>query len=473
VARTTKTGSGRRDAAAPDDPEAQATDPAPILPETPERLPEQADDPSPDRPAEDSPVADSLAGADTVPAAEFSAADSMQPGTDVPILSEPAPDLPTDPELGRSAEPDGTSTAAASALPADQTPAQPTAAPPAPQKSGGFAAGLVGGALVALLAGGALYAVNPSILQGGATAQDDLAPLTTELSAQAARLETLTAEVAALTADLAALRDTPPPVADTSALEDRISALEARPETPAVSDAALADLAARLETLESRPADAEQQVEQATQDILTSIADQRAELERLARETQARLAEAEAQAEALRAAGAEAEAAATARAAMARVEAALNLGGPFADALAEVQEITGTPVPPLLLELAAEGAPTLADLRAAFPDAARSALAASRQVALPEEATTMERLTAFLQAQTGARSLAPREGDGPDAVLSRAGAALDAGNLQAALTEMDALPEPGQVAMADWRRLADIRLAASAAAAELSATLGE
>lgn len=85
----------------------------------------------------------------------------------------------------------------------------------------------------------------------------------------------------------------------------------------------------------------------------------------------------------------------------------------------------------------------------------------------------MERLTAFLQAQTGARSLAPREGDGPDAVLSRAGAALDAGNLQAALTEMDALPEPGQVAMADWRRLADIRLAASAAAAELSATLGE
>ena len=50
-------------------------------------------------------------------------------------------------------------------------------------------------------------------------------------------------------------------------------------------------------------------------------------------------------------------------------------------------------------------------------------------------------LGAFLQNQLGGRSVVPREGDDPDAVLSRVGAAVEAGDLSTALTEIESLPE--------------------------------
>jgi hypothetical protein len=43
-------------------------------------------------------------------------------------------------------------------------------------------------------------------------------------------------------------------------------------------------------------------------------------------------------------------------------------------------------------------------------------------------------LTAFVQGQVGGRAVAPREGDDPDAVLSRVQAAVSAGDLEAALS---------------------------------------
>jgi hypothetical protein len=70
------------------------------------------------------------------------------------------------------------------------------------------------------------------------------------------------------------------------------------------------------------------------------------------------------------------------------------------------------------------------------------------------------------------RSLAPREGNDPDAVLSRAEAALAAGDLGTALAEAAALPEAGQAAMAGWVGLAAVRQAATAALAELTAAVG-
>jgi hypothetical protein len=71
----------------------------------------------------------------------------------------------------------------------------------------------------------------------------------------------------------------------------------------------------------------------------------------------------------------------------------------------------------------------------------------------------------------GARSVAPREGDDPDAVLSRAEAAIKAGDLNATLTELDTLPEEAQAAIADWRAAADARVAARAAADALAQRL--
>jgi hypothetical protein len=156
-----------------------------------------------------------------------------------------------------------------------------------------------------------------------------------------------------------------------------------------------------------------------------------------------------------------------ARAAVLRLQAAIDAGGPLDAALADLAA-AGVAVPPALAERAA-GVPTLAMLQAAFPEAARAALAASATV--PPEGGLGERLIAFLRAQTGARSLTPREGDDPDAVLSRAEAALRAGDLAAVLAALDALPETAKPALAAWRAQAEARAAAVAAAADLAATL--
>jgi hypothetical protein len=75
---------------------------------------------------------------------------------------------------------------------------------------------------------------------------------------------------------------------------------------------------------------------------------------------------------------------------------------------------------------------------------------------------------AFFRTQTQARSLTPQEGDTPDAVLSRAEAALAEGNVAAALAELEALPDDGRAAMQVWIDSAEARAAAVSAAGSLS-----
>jgi hypothetical protein len=62
-----------------------------------------------------------------------------------------------------------------------------------------------------------------------------------------------------------------------------------------------------------------------------------------------------------------------------------------------------------------------------------------------------------------ARSLEPREGDDPDAVLSRVEAAARAGDIAAALAEIEALPEVAREPLADWIDRAEAHRAAQAA----------
>ncbi|NCM97487.1 MAG: hypothetical protein GW948_09390, partial [Rhodobacterales bacterium] len=115
--------------------------------------------------------------------------------------------------------------------------------------------------------------------------------------------------------------------------------------------------------------------------------------------------------------------------------------------------------------------PTLAALQAAFPEAARAALDAALRADMGTSLT--QRMTAFLRTQTGARSLTPREGTDPDAVLSRAEAALLGGDLAGAQAEIGALPPEAQAAMADWQALAERRLAATDALAALVAAMAK
>jgi len=113
----------------------------------------------------------------------------------------------------------------------------------------------------------------------------------------------------------------------------------------------------------------------------------------------------------------------------------------------------------------AQGLVTMAALRATFPVAAREALATQPQ---PEDASLGERVAGFLLAQTGARSLAPREGGDADAVLSRAEAALRQGDLDTALDELTELVGTPATAMAEWISQARTRQAALAALASLN-----
>jgi hypothetical protein len=72
-----------------------------------------------------------------------------------------------------------------------------------------------------------------------------------------------------------------------------------------------------------------------------------------------------------------------------------------------------------------------------------------------------------------ARSVIPREGDDPDAVLSRAEAAVKGGDIDVALTELEALPEVAQEAMADWTAKARLRAEALGAAFGLAQDLNK
>ena len=148
------------------------------------------------------------------------------------------------------------------------------------------------------------------------------------------------------------------------------------------------------------------------------------------------------------------------------IQAALDTGEPFATALGG---LTGAEVPEALSTVADTGVASLSQLQTTYDDAARAALSASLRDLADGDASA--RISSFLKAQLGLRSLTPREGDDPDAVLSRAQATLDSGDVAAALRELDALPTAGQAEMADWRATAQARVDAVAAAGDLAQTL--
>ena len=149
----------------------------------------------------------------------------------------------------------------------------------------------------------------------------------------------------------------------------------------------------------------------------------------------------------------------------------LETGLPFASALADIGEASDVMIPDVLSATAAEGVPTLLNLQDNFAPVAREALAAARGASSNEGAGVADRFSSFLRARTGARSVEPREGDDPDAVLSRSGASVGTGILGDALAEAEALPEEARSVMTDWLTQAEMRQQALAAADALSQEL--
>lgn len=284
-------------------------------------------------------------------------------------------------------------------------------------------------------------------LDAAAADQVDLTPLESATAALMSQSEDFTAAMAGTSARLDDLDGA------LDVLTDRVVTLEARPiftgeggdaeATAAAMAAVTAELRAEL--------GAQQEANEAMAEEIRALA---ASAEGQITEAEARMAEVEARAE-------ERVAGAAAQAALGELRIAAAAGTPFADALSDVSAATGTAIPDALAYVAETGIPTLEDLQARFPAAARAAL----PVALRETAGegAMDRLGAFLRGQVGGRSLEPRDGDDPDAILSRAEAALTADDIETTLAEIEMLPEAAQAAFGDWTALAMSRAEALAA----------
>ncbi|WP_456388529.1 COG4223 family protein [Profundibacter sp.] len=237
--------------------------------------------------------------------------------------------------------------------------------------------------------------------------------------------------------------------------------------------AAIAEFDARLITLEKRPlaeaggitGDAAKAYERELRTMRDLLEVQRSDIEKLAAEATARI-------EGVAAQAATSEEAATAMAkvtavkvAISQLQSALDNGGAFEAAVANLTGI-GVDVPAVLAGAAKGGVPTLADLQESYPAAARAALAVSVKATTGDGA--MGKIGSFFRSQVGARSLEPREGDDPDAVLSRSEAALGAGDIAGTIALIGALPDVGQTMMTDWVNGANTRMQALDAVRELA-----
>lgn len=235
----------------------------------------------------------------------------------------------------------------------------------------------------------------------------------------------------------------------------------------------LGALAAQIEAQEFPSAEDMAALESRIAELNTQIDDRIAALDS---EIETRIGELNGTIEAQAAQIAEAEAAAEAetrrvssRAALSQIEAALENGTPYQDALGAFEASSDAEVPEPLGAPASEGVATLAELQAEYPDIARTGLDASLSETAGDGA--LNRFGAFLKAQTGARSLSEKDGADADAILSRAEARLREGDLAAALAELEALPEGGRAAMQEWIARAERRLEARTALSDLTAQL--
>ena len=359
--------------------------------------------------------------------------------------------------------------------------------PPVRRRGGGAFLGTVLGGILAAGAGFGLARMVPggwpvqgnSALEAQIKAQEDsLAGLKAQLSDLAARpVQDSTEEIAALKSELQKM------IADSAAVVDPAPMIA---EATGDIQASIAVLDGRLTEIEKRPVGfagagvssaAIAAYDRQLQDLRAQIAAQNgqgsdiaAQIEAVAADAKAQLAAAAQDAERLKA---EAEAAvqtATTGAAMGRIRAAIEAGGPYAGAVADLTAL-GMQIPPDIAGLAETGVPTLTELQRSFPAVARDALSAALRA---QTATGWgDRLTAFLRTQTGARSLSPRDGTDPDAVLSRAEGLLADGDIAATLAELGTLPAAAKDVLAPWVTEAESRQKAIAALSALSAAAAE
>lgn len=327
--------------------------------------------------------------------------------------------------------------------------------PPEPEKPNTFVPMVLGGVIAAVLGGAVVYFLQPSA-----------PPMVAPDSALVERIEALEAaavpQADTISADEQSAFDGLS--GEIAGLSELIAAIDTRLTELAQNGVAVvggedgAAVTAELNQMRDALEDQRAATEAAQAEMTEAAAAARAEIEA----AEARAAELQASA------GAQATQAAR-QSAIARIVAASETGAPFAGALSDLSglgaDISG-------LEAVGEtGIPSLPALQRSFPDIARDGLAASVKETMGEGVG--DRIGAFLRAQVGARSLEAREGDDPDAVLSRAEAALRSGDIAGVLTELQTLPEGGLAAMAGWTMQAQTRIDALETLMTLTASSNE
>ncbi|WP_439141805.1 COG4223 family protein [Planktotalea sp.] len=402
-------------------------------------------------------------------ASEAIAEDVTEIVEDAEVLSDDAPVETSEPD-------DATEEASVDDIAEPETPVEPEAPTPeviretVVERKGGFVPLVLGGVVAAGIGVASAGYIFPNGLPFGPQATD----YSSAIEAQSSRIDALSEELAAK------------PAFDPSALEvavaDASNAVSTAQEQIEGLSETVGTFEERLTTLEALPrqdgSGVSQQMENALKEMRAELDQQNAALEQMAPvenelndmraaldlqkgELATMIAEAQATKQ-----DAEKTARDTlARAGVTRILVALESGAPFADALAEVEANSDAAVPEALAQTAADGVPTLAALSESYPIAAREALAAVRSE------DTGGGVSSFLTRQLGVRSVTPREGDDPDAVLSRVGAAVDEGRIADALAIADALPEGAKAPLADWMTQANLRLSAAREAQALATSL--
>ena len=273
--------------------------------------------------------------------------------------------------------------------------------------------------------------------------------------ASRARIQTTTAEMnRALTARIDDLEKRVRAAATTAAQADR----------PALNDAAIADLRAKIEALENRPAPPPAPAPNAdTERELAALKGEIAALRVTLNDATTRNS------------GADQKALAAARASAvigvaARLSAALEQGQPFAADLKLLAPLAQgdaklTELAAALQPNAATGVAARASLATSFPAVAKAALADD----LADDSFG-ERLLGKLKGLVSLRRVgADVAGDSVEAKLARAEAALDAGDLAKAVGLVKSLPPQTAKATAAWLARADAHLAAQRAVDQLAA----
>ena len=322
---------------------------------------------------------------------------------------------------------------------ATEIPAAPFAEP---AKTGSAMPAILGGLVAGAIGFGAAYFVLPK--------PDTTLPA--RISAQASEITVLRDQIAAIPApDLSGVEAAQAATADAMlAADERITALETR-----------------LNDLSNRAGDSGSVSTAAYEAELDAL---RSEMESLRGTAIAELESAREQAAEIENNAEAAARAATGRASLARIQSGMETGAPLGEALDDLAAALQADVPAALTAVR-DGTPTLAALQSDFPALARAALATARAEGVSGEAEGG--IASFLRNQFDVRSVAPKDGDGTDAILSRAEATLRQGRLTDTLAEVGALPEVARAELSDWIALAEARADALAAAATLSTSLND